>query len=182
LALAAERESQDAISRARAAIGALHDAGAPITFQGVAQHAGVSRQWLYKNAQLRIEIEKLRGRQMGTRPCPQRSAPAMPRCATTTRSRKTTSGCEPRTPSSKTSSPRCSATARLTTLTRFTPRLPAAGLPHLQAHARLLSRLSHLMRVGSSASISGGRPDRRRAPRPRTSSQVEPSVPAGFRA
>ncbi len=46
LALAAQRKSTDAVARARAAITALHDAGATITFQGVAQHAGVSRQWL----------------------------------------------------------------------------------------------------------------------------------------
>jgi FtsZ-binding cell division protein ZapB len=70
LALAAARKSEDAIARARAAISAMHDAGAPITFQGVAQQAGVSRQWLYKNALLRAEIDKLRGRQMGTRRVP----------------------------------------------------------------------------------------------------------------
>ena len=55
LALASERKSQDAIARARAALSAMHDTGAPITFQGVAQHAGVSRPWLYKNAPLRAE-------------------------------------------------------------------------------------------------------------------------------
>jgi regulator of replication initiation timing len=78
LALASERKSQDAIARARTAISAMHDAGAPITFQGVAQQAGVSRQWLYKNAPLRAEIEKLRGRQMGTRrvPAAQRASDA----------------------------------------------------------------------------------------------------------
>jgi Family of unknown function (DUF6262) len=70
LALAAERKSHDAIARARAAISAMHDAGASITFQGVAAQADVSRQWLYTNAQLRAEIEKLRGRQMGTRRVP----------------------------------------------------------------------------------------------------------------
>lgn len=70
LALASQRKSQDAIARARTGLSAMHDAGAPITFQGVAQQAGVSRQWLYKNAQLRAEIEKLRGRQMGTRRVP----------------------------------------------------------------------------------------------------------------
>ena len=70
LALAAERKSTDAVARARAAITALHDAGATITFQGVAQHAGVSRQWLYKNTELRAEIEKLRGAQMGARRVP----------------------------------------------------------------------------------------------------------------
>lgn len=78
LALAAQRKSSDAIARARAAIRALHDAGAQITFQGVADHAGVSRQWLYTNAELRGEIEKLRGRQMGARrvPAAQRASDA----------------------------------------------------------------------------------------------------------
>jgi hypothetical protein len=70
LSLAAQRKSHDAIARARAAIRALHDAGATITFQTVAQQAGVSRQWLYKNTELRGEIEKLRGRQMGARRVP----------------------------------------------------------------------------------------------------------------
>jgi len=81
LALAAERKSHDAIARARAAISAMHDAGVPITFQGVAQQAGVSRQWLYKNAQLRAEIEKLRSRQMGARrvPAAQRASDASQR-------------------------------------------------------------------------------------------------------
>jgi uncharacterized protein DUF6262 len=78
LALAAQRKSTDAIARARAAITALHDAGADITFQAVAQHAGVSREWLYKNAELRAEIDKLRGRQMGARrvPAAQRASDA----------------------------------------------------------------------------------------------------------
>jgi len=70
LALAAQRKSQDAIARARAAISAMHDTGTPISFQGVAQQAGVSRQWLYTNTPLRAEIEKLRGHQMGTRRVP----------------------------------------------------------------------------------------------------------------
>jgi Family of unknown function (DUF6262) len=65
LAIAAQRKRDDALTRARAALRALHDAGADITFQAVAHHAGVSRQWLYKNPELRAEVEKLRGRQAG---------------------------------------------------------------------------------------------------------------------
>jgi len=81
LALAAQRKSHDAIARARSALRAMHDAGAPITFQGVAQHAGVSRQWLYKNAELRAEIDKLRGHQTGPRrvPVAQRASDASQR-------------------------------------------------------------------------------------------------------
>jgi hypothetical protein len=48
----------------------MHDAGTPISFQGVAQQAGVSRQWLYKNTPLRAEIEKLRSAQTGARRVP----------------------------------------------------------------------------------------------------------------
>lgn len=78
LALASQRKSQDAIARARTAIGAMHDTGVPISFQGVAQQAGVSRQWLYKNTSLRAEIEKLGGPQMGARrvPAAQRASDA----------------------------------------------------------------------------------------------------------
>ena len=78
LALEPQRKSQDAIARARTAIGAMHDTGEPISFQGVAQQAGVSRQWLYKNTSLRAEIEKLCGRQMGARrvPAAQRASDA----------------------------------------------------------------------------------------------------------
>lgn len=63
LAAAAQRKSEDALARARAALIVMHEAGVEITFQGVARQAGVSRQWLYKNAMLRGEVEKLRGHQ-----------------------------------------------------------------------------------------------------------------------
>ena len=70
LQAAAARKRQNALDRARAALAAMHDSGAPITFQTLAAHAGVSRQWLYKNAELRAEIEKLRARQHGSEPLP----------------------------------------------------------------------------------------------------------------
>ena len=70
LAAAARRKSESALTRARAALLALHDAGVEITFQSVAAHAGVSRQWLYKNPELRAEVEKLRARESGPRPIP----------------------------------------------------------------------------------------------------------------
>ena len=78
LALAAQRKSESALARARAALRAMHDTGVEITFQSVADHAGVSRQWLYKNPQLRAEVEKLRGRQSGPRrvPAAQRASSA----------------------------------------------------------------------------------------------------------
>ena len=48
----------------------MHQAGSEITFQGVADRASVSRQWLYKNPELRAEIEKLRANHRGPHPVP----------------------------------------------------------------------------------------------------------------
>lgn len=70
LAAAAQRKRQSALERARAALVASHHAGVPVTFQSIAARAGVSRQWLYKNAELRGEVEKLRAHQIGSQPLP----------------------------------------------------------------------------------------------------------------
>lgn len=70
LAAAAQRKHHSALERARAALGDLHATGMPITFQSVAHRAGVSRQWLYKNPELRAEVEKLRARQTRPQPIP----------------------------------------------------------------------------------------------------------------
>jgi hypothetical protein len=43
----------------------LDQRGAEITFQSVARHAGVSRQWLYEQPDLRDEIDRLRGAARG---------------------------------------------------------------------------------------------------------------------
>jgi hypothetical protein len=60
LAEAADRRSQRAVERAQRAIRHLDKAGEAVSFQSVAREAGVSRQFLYGNAQLRGEIERLR--------------------------------------------------------------------------------------------------------------------------
>jgi hypothetical protein len=60
LGAATTRRSQAAQTRAKTARRALNARGEPITFQAVAQAAGVSRQWLYTQPQLRDEIEQLR--------------------------------------------------------------------------------------------------------------------------
>ncbi|MGA2927173.1 MAG: DUF6262 family protein [Solirubrobacteraceae bacterium] len=57
---AAKRKSQAARRRAKEALQALDLLGAQISFQAVAQAAGVSRQWLYTQPELRSEIEQLR--------------------------------------------------------------------------------------------------------------------------
>ncbi len=70
LAIAAERKHHSAVQRARAALIAMHNASIQITFQSVADQAGVSRQWLYKNPELRAEIEKLRANHSSPHPVP----------------------------------------------------------------------------------------------------------------
>jgi Family of unknown function (DUF6262) len=59
----AKRKHDRAHERAHAALRDLDQRGKPITFQAVARHAGVSRQWLYTQPQLRAHIERLRARQ-----------------------------------------------------------------------------------------------------------------------
>jgi Family of unknown function (DUF6262) len=56
----AQRKSEAASGRARNALKTLDARGAEITFQAVARAAGVSRQWLYTQPELRAEIERLR--------------------------------------------------------------------------------------------------------------------------
>lgn len=62
LATAARRKSEHAQIRARNALRELDQQGRPVTFQAVARQAGVSRQWLYQQPELRREIERLRAR------------------------------------------------------------------------------------------------------------------------
>ncbi len=60
LVAAAARKHDGAMLRASGALRALDRAGAVINFQAVARAAGVSRQWLYQQPDLRREIEQLR--------------------------------------------------------------------------------------------------------------------------
>ena len=68
LAAAARRKSEHTHARARNALRELDLQGRPITFQAVARHARVSRQWLYQQPALRQEIERLRHRSGGDQP------------------------------------------------------------------------------------------------------------------
>jgi|SRR5450755_1557598 hypothetical protein len=61
LADAAARRTLEAEQRVRAAIRALDREGAAITFAAVAERGRVSRAFLYQHAELRSEIETLRG-------------------------------------------------------------------------------------------------------------------------
>jgi hypothetical protein len=76
LEAAAQRERAATRQRATAALGELVDMGAEITFQSVARHAGVSRQWLYGQPDLRAQIERLRQRPRGGVPVRERSSDA----------------------------------------------------------------------------------------------------------
>ena len=59
---AAAARHQRTVERAERALRELDAEGAAISFQSVARHAGVSRQWLYTQPALRQEIEALRDR------------------------------------------------------------------------------------------------------------------------
>jgi hypothetical protein len=69
LAAAASRKRKQTQTRAQKALRELDQQGRAITFQAVARHARVSRQWLYQQPELRKEIERLRDRNVvDTRP------------------------------------------------------------------------------------------------------------------
>jgi hypothetical protein len=71
---AAQRRREYTRAKAVQALRALDAAGQPITFQTVAQHARVSRSWLYAQPDLRAEIDRLRTthRRAPTSPVPVR--------------------------------------------------------------------------------------------------------------
>lgn len=72
IAAARERAVQTR-SRTLRALRRLDDTGKPVTFDAVAREAGVSRSWLYSQADVRAEIETLRARRQ-----PSSSTPLTP--------------------------------------------------------------------------------------------------------
>ena len=68
LADAAARRRAATIAKARDAIRRLDRAGQPVTFRGVAAQARVSRSWLYRDPDIRAEIERLRTDTPATKP------------------------------------------------------------------------------------------------------------------
>lgn len=60
LAAAAQQRTRDTRQRAVDALRHLDAAGEPVTFTTVAMAADVSRSWLYRQADLRAEIDRLR--------------------------------------------------------------------------------------------------------------------------
>ena len=63
---AAAARHHNAVASATAAIQELDRAGRPITFQAVAEAARVSRSWLYRDPEMRAEVERLRAASAGT--------------------------------------------------------------------------------------------------------------------
>jgi Family of unknown function (DUF6262) len=63
---AARRRAEHARQRATAALRRMDATGQPVTFDAVATNAGVSRSWLYTQADLRTQIERVRQRQRET--------------------------------------------------------------------------------------------------------------------
>lgn len=62
LVAATQRRSATTRAKAVQAIRRLDATGQPVSVNAVANEAGVSRSWLYTQADLRAEIEQLRGR------------------------------------------------------------------------------------------------------------------------
>lgn len=60
LAAAARQRHELTRSKTIQALRELDRAGAAVTFESVARHAGVSRSWLYSQPDIRAEIERLR--------------------------------------------------------------------------------------------------------------------------
>ena len=66
LIVAAQQRAHDTRHRAVEALRRLDAAGETITFISVARAAGVSRSWLYRQSDLRAEIDRLRTRGTAT--------------------------------------------------------------------------------------------------------------------
>lgn len=76
LVVAAQQRAEQTRTRALRALRRLDDTGTAVTFEAVAREAGVSRSWLYSQADLRAEIQALRTRTQSPSPpsTPQRQA------------------------------------------------------------------------------------------------------------
>src|SRR6476646_7046886 len=62
LRAAAQRRAEQTRRRAVAALRRMDAVGAPVTLDGLAREAGVSRSWLYTQHDLRLDIERRRSR------------------------------------------------------------------------------------------------------------------------
>jgi len=102
LAAATRQRARDTRARARAAIRQLDHQGLPVTFTAVAAAAKTSRSLLYRDANIRAEIQRPHA--------PQPNGPATSPCSSgSPRSSTTTAPCATRTANYETRSPRYSA-------------------------------------------------------------------------
>ena len=62
---AAQARHEATLRRAKSALASMTRRGEPVTFRRVAETAGVSRSWLYRQQELREEINRLRHRSQG---------------------------------------------------------------------------------------------------------------------
>ena len=62
---AAQARHEATLRRAKNALQSMTRRGEPVTFRRVAETAGVSRSWLYRQQELREEINRLRHRSQG---------------------------------------------------------------------------------------------------------------------
>lgn len=62
LITAAQQRAEQTRRRAVAALRRMDATGMPISFESLSREAGVSRSWLYAQADLRHEVERLRAR------------------------------------------------------------------------------------------------------------------------
>jgi hypothetical protein len=60
LVIAARQRHEHARAKAIAAMHELDRAGATLTFEAIARHAGVSRSWIYTQTDLKDEVRRLR--------------------------------------------------------------------------------------------------------------------------
>ena len=67
---AAAAKTAAATARAEQGIRGIVRRGAPVTFRGLAQSAGVSLDFLYRNTEIRQRVEHLRNQQRRTSPVP----------------------------------------------------------------------------------------------------------------
>ena len=88
LVTAAQQRHELTRAKAIAAMHELDRAGAAITFESVARHAGVSRSWIYTQPDIKDEIHRLRAQHRGpTAPILPRTALATNRCGGDSKSR-----------------------------------------------------------------------------------------------
>ncbi|EUA23981.1 putative transposase domain protein [Mycobacterium xenopi 4042] len=84
LIAAAKQRHEQTLAKAIAALHNLDQTGAPISFAAVAEHAGVSRSWLYTQTNLKDEIHRIRALREPRSPAspPDKNQPATRPCGT----------------------------------------------------------------------------------------------------